>query len=273
MVANAGVYVKNIVPIIAAHGSIDKDFKLFTKDGKSVGGSVRLLVDFTPDAGQSVDDTQAPTNNDQDEGLRTFHFTEDQAAAKIQAAFKGNKTRKELQSKAAAPSGSSGAGGGNKAVILGAVAAVGIAALSLVGGGRRGTARAERGRAGRIDASNRAGRSFDTKSRAHRTYVRRGGVRTHRNAHCETRACIVTRTVRARWRVARRISDCFYRPARARSPRRGFVYVPSDPVPRASCASSKHARRSTSVSVMTATRCRALIVPAVRGARSSATNA
>lgn len=137
VVANAGVYVKNIVPIIAAHGSIDKDFKLFTKDGKSVGGSVRLLVDFTPDAGQSVDDTQASTNNDQDEGLRTFHFTEDQAAAKIQAAFKGNKTRKELQSKAAAPSGSSGAGGGNKAVILGAVAAVGIAALSLVGGGKK----------------------------------------------------------------------------------------------------------------------------------------
>ena len=137
VVANAGVYVKNIVPIIAAHGSIDKDFKLFTKDGKNVGGSVRLLVDFTPDAGQSVDDTQASTNNNQDGGLRTFHFTEDQAAAKIQAAFKGNKTRKELQSKAAAPSGSSGAGGGNKAVILGAVAAVGIAALSLVGGGKK----------------------------------------------------------------------------------------------------------------------------------------
>lgn len=137
VVANAGVYVKNIVPIIAAHGSIDKDFKLFTKDGKNVGGSVRLLVDFTPDAGQSVDDTQASTNNNQDGGMRTFHFTEDQAAAKIQAAFKGNKTRKELQSKAAAPSGSSGAGGGNKAVILGAVAAVGIAALSLVGGGKK----------------------------------------------------------------------------------------------------------------------------------------
>lgn len=137
VVANAGVYVKNIVPHIAAHGSIDKDFKLFTKDGKSVGGSVRLLVDFTPDAGQSVDDTQASTNNNQDGGLRTFNFTEDQAAAKIQAAFKGNKTRKELQSKAAAPSGLSGAGGGNKAVILGAVAAVGIAALSLVGGGKK----------------------------------------------------------------------------------------------------------------------------------------
>ena len=180
VVANAGVYVKNIVPIIAAHGSIDKDFKLFTKDGKNVGGSVRLLVDFTPDAGQSVDDAgvheQQPRRRFADVPLarRTRGGGE-----KFEAAFKGNKTRKELQSHAAAPSGSSGAGGGNKAVILGAVAAVGIAALSLVGGGKKRDGAGRRGRAGRIDASNRAGRAFDTKSRAHRTYVRkRGGPHT-----------------------------------------------------------------------------------------------
>ena len=137
VVANAGVYVKNIVSHIAAHGSIDKDFKLFTKDGKSAGASVRLVLDFTPDAGQSMDDADAFTHNTRNGGLRTFNFTEDEAAAKIQAAFKGNKTRKQLKSKAAAPSGSSGGGGGNKAVLIGAVAAAGIAALALVGGGKK----------------------------------------------------------------------------------------------------------------------------------------
>ena len=137
VVANAGVYVKNIVSHIAAHGSIDKDFKLFTKDGKSAGASVRLVLDFTPDEGQSMDDADAFTHNTRNGGLRTFNFTEDEAAAKIQAAFKGNKTRKQLKLKAAAPSGSSGGGGGNKAVLIGAVAAVGIAALALVGGGKK----------------------------------------------------------------------------------------------------------------------------------------
>ena len=139
VVARAGLFVENIVSHIAAHGSIEKDFKLFTKDDESAGASVRLVLDFTPDAGQSMDDADAFTHNTRNGGLRTFNFTEDEAAAKIQAAFKGNKTRKQLKSKAAAPSGSSGGGGGNKAVLIGAVAAAGIAALALVGGGKKKT--------------------------------------------------------------------------------------------------------------------------------------
>jgi hypothetical protein len=44
VVANAGVYVKNIVTHITAHGAIDKDFKLFSKGGEASGGFVRLRV-------------------------------------------------------------------------------------------------------------------------------------------------------------------------------------------------------------------------------------
>ena len=50
VVANAGVYVKNIVSHIAAHGDIDKDFKLFSKGGEASGGFVRLRVAFEEDA-------------------------------------------------------------------------------------------------------------------------------------------------------------------------------------------------------------------------------
>ena len=38
--ANAGVYVKNIVSYINTNGSIDKEFKLFSKEGQALGGNV-----------------------------------------------------------------------------------------------------------------------------------------------------------------------------------------------------------------------------------------
>ena len=46
VVANAGIYVKNIVTHILAHGQIDKVFKLFTKDGAAAGGEVQMRVNF-----------------------------------------------------------------------------------------------------------------------------------------------------------------------------------------------------------------------------------
>jgi len=46
VVANAGIYVKNIVAHVTAHGTIEKDFKLFSKDGVAMGGSVRLAVEY-----------------------------------------------------------------------------------------------------------------------------------------------------------------------------------------------------------------------------------
>jgi hypothetical protein len=56
VVANAGVYVKNIVTHITAHGAIDKDFKLFSKGGEASGGFVRLRVLYEAIA----DETGAP---------------------------------------------------------------------------------------------------------------------------------------------------------------------------------------------------------------------
>ena len=94
VVANAGVYVKNIVSHIAAHGVIDKDFKLFSKGGEASGGFVRLRVAFEAfeedaagdaggDAGGDADVAAAPADSE----------AAQKAAATIQASWKGKKTR------------------------------------------------------------------------------------------------------------------------------------------------------------------------------------
>jgi len=93
VVANAGVYVKNIVSHIAAHGDIDKDFKLFSKGGEASGGFVRLRVAFEEDAAGDAgagdaDVAAAPADA---EAAR-------KAAAKIQASWKGKKTRDFVRS-------------------------------------------------------------------------------------------------------------------------------------------------------------------------------
>lgn len=85
-VANAGVYVKNIVSHIAAHGVIDKDFKLFSKGGEASGGFVRLRVAFEAfeeDAAGDAGGDAAPADSE----------AAQKAAATIQASWKGKKTR------------------------------------------------------------------------------------------------------------------------------------------------------------------------------------
>ena len=101
VVANAGVYVKNIVSHIAAHGDIDKDFKLFSKGGEASGGFVRLRVAFEEDAAGDDDDiivAAAPAGTRGDENADPADTTEaaQKAAAKIQASWKGKKTRDDL---------------------------------------------------------------------------------------------------------------------------------------------------------------------------------
>jgi len=104
VVANAGVYVKNIVSHIAAHGDIDKDFKLFSKGGEASGGFVRLRVAFEEDAiagdagDAGVADAPAGTRGDENENADPANTTEaaQKAAAKIQASWKGKKTRDDL---------------------------------------------------------------------------------------------------------------------------------------------------------------------------------
>lgn len=93
-VANAGVYVKNIVSHIAAHGVIDKDFKLFSKGGEASGGFVRLRVAFEEseeDAAGDAGDADVAAAPADAEAAR-------KAAAKIQASWKGKKTRDFVRS-------------------------------------------------------------------------------------------------------------------------------------------------------------------------------
>ena len=95
VVANAGVYVKNIVSHIAAHGVIDKDFKLFSKGGEASGGFVRLRVAFEEseeDAAGDAGDADVAAAPADAEAAR-------KAAAKIQASWKGKKTRDGFRSR------------------------------------------------------------------------------------------------------------------------------------------------------------------------------
>ena len=94
-VANAGVYVKNIVSHIAAHGVIDKDFMLFSKGGEASGGFVRLRVAFEEseeDAAGDAGDADVAAAPADAEAAR-------KAAAKIQASWKGKKTRDGFRSR------------------------------------------------------------------------------------------------------------------------------------------------------------------------------
>ena len=93
VVANAGVYVKNIVTHITAHGAIDKDFKLFSKGGEASGGFVRLRVAYEAiaddtNAGETVAIAAAAGEENADPANAA-----NAAAAKIQASWKGKKTR------------------------------------------------------------------------------------------------------------------------------------------------------------------------------------
>ena len=86
VVANAGVYVKNIVSHIAAHGVIDKDFKLFSKGGEASGGFVRLRVAFEAFEEDAAGDAGGDAAPAESEAVQ-------KAAATIQASWKGKKTR------------------------------------------------------------------------------------------------------------------------------------------------------------------------------------
>ena len=127
VVANAGIYVKNIVSHIQQNGSIDKEFTLFTKDGKSAGGSVSLKIAFAPSGGDII--TMKPSASAKS-GLGVHNFTEDQAATKLQASFRGHMARKKTKEM---KSGKSGGGKGPGALIVGGLLVVvgAIAALSM----------------------------------------------------------------------------------------------------------------------------------------------
>ena len=92
-VANAGVYVKNIVSYINTNGSIDKEFKLFSKEGQALGGNVRLKIDFAPS------DPATPLPDDGGGAMKSHAPTEDEAATRLQARFRGMKTRREMNEK------------------------------------------------------------------------------------------------------------------------------------------------------------------------------
>lgn len=122
VVANAGIYVKNIVSHIQQHGAIDKEFTLFTKDGKSAGGSVHLKIAFAP-AGDSI--TMKPSASAKS-GLGVHNFTEDEAATKLQASFRGHMARKQtkaMKSKAA-KTGPGALVVGGLLLVVGAIAAL-----------------------------------------------------------------------------------------------------------------------------------------------------
>ena len=138
VVANAGIYVKNIVAHIQQHGAIAKEFTLFTKDGKSAGGSVNLKIDFIPVGGGSSSFKTMEASASAKSGLGVHNFTEDEAATKLQASFRGHMSRKqtkEMKSQTKEMK-SNTAGAGNKGpgalVVGGLLLVVGaIAALSM----------------------------------------------------------------------------------------------------------------------------------------------
>ena len=136
VVANAGIYVKNIVAHIQQHGAIAKEFTLFTKDGKSAGGSVNLKIDFIPVGGGSSSFKTMEASASAKSGLGVHNFTEDEAATKLQASFRGMMSRKQTREMQTKEMKSNTAGAGNKGpgalVVGGLLLVVGaIAALSM----------------------------------------------------------------------------------------------------------------------------------------------
>ena len=144
VVANAGVYVKNIVTHITAHGAIDKDFKLFSKGGEASGGFVRLRVLYEAIADETVDRRSTTETPAGDENADPAN--ENAAAAKIQASWKGKKTRdvtreslaKEKQKNAGHKTGPTGPmSPASVAKACGVVAVAALAASVRVARGRR----------------------------------------------------------------------------------------------------------------------------------------
>jgi hypothetical protein len=110
VVANAGIFVKNIVAHVVNNGAIDKTFKLFSKDGSASGGSVRLLIDFE----RFRDAIVVPPGEKFD--IDAHKVKEDVAATKLQSAWRGKKARDELRRV--------GSGGALRALLAVAAAAV-----------------------------------------------------------------------------------------------------------------------------------------------------
>ena len=110
VVANAGIFVKNIVAHVVNNGAIDKTFKLFSRDGSASGGSVRLLIDFE----RFRDAIVVPPGEKFD--IDAHKVKEDVAATKLQSAWRGKKARDELRRV--------GSGGALRALLAVAAAAV-----------------------------------------------------------------------------------------------------------------------------------------------------
>jgi hypothetical protein len=93
VVANAGIYVKNIVSHVLQHGAIDKQFKLFTKDGKAMGGAVHLIVAYEEDPpgpeATAAGSNDLRTNAEEGAPAASDKAEEAAAATKIQATWKG----------------------------------------------------------------------------------------------------------------------------------------------------------------------------------------
>ena len=148
VVANAGIYVKNIVSHVLQHGAIDKQFKLFTKDGKAMGGAVHLIVAYEEDppgpeaTAEGSNDLRtnaeegAPASSDGGGGAE-----EAAAATKIQATWKGARARRDHRARrrggAIVPGVAARLREANPAV-LGAAGALALGVLAAaLGGGRK----------------------------------------------------------------------------------------------------------------------------------------
>lgn len=131
VVANAGIYVKNIVSHVNQNGPIDKEFTLFTKDGKSAGGSVHLKINFVSVDGKAITPPSATAvEPSAKESLGVHNFTEDEAATKLQASFRGHLARKKTT---AMKSGGKKRGGGASSLVVGGLLLVvgAVAAMSV----------------------------------------------------------------------------------------------------------------------------------------------
>ena len=60
VVANAGIFVKQIITHVGNYGDIDKEFNLFTKDGQTAGGNLHLKISYIPANGQALPSTRKP---------------------------------------------------------------------------------------------------------------------------------------------------------------------------------------------------------------------
>ena len=144
VVANAGIYVKNIVSHVLQHGAIDKQFKLFTKDGKAMGGAVHLIVAYEEDP-PGPEATAAGSNdlrtNAEEGAPAASDKAEAAAATKIQATWKGARARRDHRARrrggAIGPGVAARLREANPAV-LGAAGALALGVLAAaLGGGRK----------------------------------------------------------------------------------------------------------------------------------------